>query len=327
MMKTKKLLAVLLSVLLAFSALSLTAVAAEPVGIVTISFEDFGDRDYLYDLYEGDICHPDHYGVIFEPTEVAIYEGETLADATVRFFEENDISYGSSDQYGFAVTWISFTAADGTEVTEFGGGSITPDDDFLTPFSGWMVAVNNNFGSGLSYIPAEDGDIVRFMYTCEMGADIRGDFYHPSAAVTALNAVGGVLTPAFDPEVKEYTLSVASDVETVRLTAELENMNAVTTYTADGVVYKYDRDIPVHDGTVITVATEAYRYDNTTWELIETLTDCYTVTVAKAAPEEPPVDEPDDGAQGVVTALQRFIDFFVKLYETVRDFFVNLFSK
>lgn len=324
-MKHTRFLSVLLSVLFLFSALSLAAFADEktPAGTVTISFEDYGNRDYLYDLYDDDICHPEPYGEIFAPTEVAIYEGETLADAAVRFLTENNVEYGSSSQYGWALSWISFTSSTGEAVTEFGGGSITPDDDYLTPFSGWMVAVNNNFGSGLSYIPAEDGDIVRFMYTCEMGADIHGDFYHPSAAVTNLTVTGGTLTPAFDAAVKDYTLAVSADTDTVKVAAELENMNAVTTYTADGVTYKYLRDIPVENGTVITVETKAERYDNTTWEVIETLTDKYTLTVEKEqpAPDEPAPDEPTPDAPVKLTLWQRIVKFFTDLFAKLRDFF------
>ena len=321
-------LGVLLSVLLALSVFAAAAFAADaPAGTVTFSMVDFGDRTYLSDLYEDEICHPEPYGVILPATEVAFYEGETLADVAERWLTEAGVPHTASSQYGWALSTVDFTAADGTEVTGFGGGSITPDDDYLTPFSGWMVAVNNCFGSGLSYYPADDGDVVEFEYTCEMGADIRGDFYRPSAAVTDLKVEGGTLTPAFDAATKAYTLKVAFDTASVKVAAALENRNATTTYTADGTEYKYLRAIPVENGTVITVKTEAVRYDNTTWEVLETLTDEYTITVEKeAAPEEPAAEEPEEELSfwaRVKAFFARIGDWFKALFEKIRAFFVR----
>ena len=324
-MNTKRILSVLLSVLLVLSLSAAAFAAPAKTGTVTISFEDSGNRDYLYDQYDGDLCHPDPYGVIFEPTEVDIYEGETLADATVRFLTEKGVEYGSSDQYGWALSWISFTSSAGEAVTEFGGGSITPDDDYLTPFSGWMVAVNNHFGDGLSYIPAEDGDIVRFLYTCEMGADIHGDFYHPSVAVNGLTVSAGTLSPAYSADVKDYVLSVDADVDSVKIDYALENMNAAVTLSVGEETYKYLRDVPVEDGEVITLYVKAERRDNKTWEVIETLENTITITVEKEAKEEPvtPADpEPDQPAK--LTFWQRLVNFFKNIFGKIRDFFKSI---
>ena len=318
MQHLRKPVSVLLTVLLALSVFAVTVFAADaPAGKVTFSMVDYGDREYLDNAYKGEIRHPEPYGEILAPVDVDYYAGETLADVAERWLNEAGVPHTVSSQYGWALTTVDFTAADGTAVTGFGAGSITPDDNSLTFFSGWMVAVNNNFGSGLSYIPADDGDVVEFTYTCQLGADVRGDFYHPSAAVTGLTAEGGTLTPAFDAATKAYTLKVAHDSETVKLAAELENRNAVTTYTADGVNYKYLRPIPVKDGTVITVKTEAYRYDNTTYEVIETLTDEYTITVEKKPAE-------DTSFWGRVRAFfARLADWFRSLFERIRAFFVK----
>lgn len=314
-MKKQKVLSVMLAVLMllpVFSGLSLAA-AAPSIGFVTVSFEDFGDREFLYDMSEDDLCHPDPYGVIFEASPVEIFAGDTLADAVVRWLEENNVEYDASFTYGFAVNAISFTDGAGNFVEDFGGGSITPDDDYLAPFSGWMVQVNNNFGSGLSYYDAEDGDIVRFVYTCEMGADISGDFYHPSAAIVGLEAYEayGVLSPAFSEDVDAYTLSVGADVSAVKIGAVLENYQAVTKYEADGVEYKYLREIPVENGTVITISTEAYRYDNITYEVIEVLTDTVTVTVEKE----------DAGEAEPLSFFERVRVFLETLLDIVRGFF------
>lgn len=321
-MKHLKPLSVMLAILMLFTCFAglSFAVEATSIGHVTVSFEDFGDREFLYDTYDDDICHPDPYGVIFEASEVEIFEGDTLADAVIRWLEENEVEYTSQNSFGFALYTISFTDSEGNYVEDFGGGSITPDDDFLTPFSGWMVRVNNNYGSGLSYYTAQDGDIVRFTYTCEMGADIGGDFYHPSAAIIGLEKIEdyGTLSPAFSEDVKEYTLSVASDVDAVKVSAVLENYNAVTTYKVGNTEYKYLRDIPVENGTVITVSTLAERHDNLTWDVIETFTDSVTVTVEKEGSSEEPA-APEEEAP--LSFFGRVRAFFVRIFDNIRNFF------
>ncbi|MBR0537485.1 MAG: hypothetical protein IJK40_04995, partial [Clostridia bacterium] len=131
----KKTISVFLAALMLLTTLSVAAFAADKpvIGKVTVSFEDFGDRDYLLDyLDEDEMQYLTPFGVIFEPTEVTIYEGDTVADAVVRFFTENNVPYqsygGTAYNAGFYLQAITFTA-DGETVENFGEGSITPDDE------------------------------------------------------------------------------------------------------------------------------------------------------------------------------------------------------
>ena len=219
---TRKVLSVFVAALMLLSCFALIAYADDPAGNVYISVEDFGDRDYLLDFCdEEEMCYPDQFGVIADVTEVPFYAGESVAEAIVRFFGMKDIAYTASGDAelngGFFLKNISFDF-NGERIENFGEGSITPDDEYMFYFSGWMITLNNWFtSSGISSYEAEDGDIVRIQYTCGMGADIGSDYSVRSAAITGIviDESYGAVAPAFSTETKAYTLTVGEDVEAV----------------------------------------------------------------------------------------------------------------
>ncbi|MBQ6420399.1 MAG: hypothetical protein IJK02_04920 [Clostridia bacterium] len=324
----KKTISVFLAALMLLTTLSVAAFAADKpvIGKVTVSFEDFGDRDYLLEyLDEDEMEYLTPFGVIFEPTEVTIYEGDTVADAIVRFFTENNVPYqsygGTAYNAGFYLQAITFTA-DGETVENFGEGSITPDDEDMYYFSGWTFRLNdwcaNNGPSGFY---AEDGDVIRYMYTCTMGgSDVGNDFYRPSAKITGLemDAAYGALTVNPDDE-KAYTLNAPAGTTAVKLHATLENYGAKVTYTLDdGTAYKYMRDIPVKNGSVITVDSKYTTVDWNTGE--ETVADTDQVVVTVVIPEAPAEEEPGDADGGFFAKIRAF-------FQTVIDWFKALFAK
>jgi|GEM_PF-2137625 len=334
-MKIKKMLSIVITALMLLTGLSVTAFAAgeEPTGKVYISMEDFGDRDYLLDYCDEDeMEYLDQFGVIVDVTEVPIYAGESVAEAVVRFFEMNDIeytAYGDAElNGGFYLAYTSFNYGD-EYIENFGEGSITPDDDYMYYFSGWMVTLNNCFtSSGISYYEADDGDIIRLRYTCAMGADIGNDFSVRSAAITGIvvDESYGTVSPEFSADVKEYTLTVGADVDTVKLAVENESYASVVTYTADGIEYKYMRDIPVEDGTVITVNSKYYASDYPDYVPYLADEDEITVTVVKPAAEVPA--EPSDSS--ILDTIRSFfntiINIFRNLFSRIADFFSGLFN-
>ena len=327
----KKLLSIVLAALLVCGCLPLIALADEtPTGYVTVSITDNGDRDYLLDYCEEDeMEYLEPFGVIVAPTEVPVYEGDTVASALVRLFDMNGITYnawGTADyQGGFYLQNITFTR-DGETVANFGEGSITPDDEYMYYFSGWMVKINNWFSSsGVSDYYAEDGDVIEMLYTCGMGADIGNDFSDATAAFTGLTASAGTLSPAFSADVKEYTLTVDADTESVKLAADNKNCASVVTYKVGDVAYKYMRDIPVVNGTVIVINSKFYTKDYQTQETTLADEDGITVTVVKP---EKPTEPADGGEKSVLDQIRdffaRFTGFFASLWQKIVAFFRNL---
>ncbi len=334
----KKFVSVLLAALMLLSVCSLTAFAAgTQTGTVTVSIEDFGDRDYLLDYCdEEDMRYLTPFGTIVAATEVPIYEGDTVASALVRLFEMKGITYnawGTTDlNGGFYLQNITF-ARDGETVENFGEGSITPDDEYMFYFSGWMVMLNNCYtSSGISDYLAEDGDVIRMRYTCSMGADIGNDWSNASAKITGINvdAAYGAVSPAFSADVKEYTLTVGENTESVKLSVDNEYYGAEVTYAVGDVTYKYLRAIPVTNGTVITVDSKYYTSDYNTGEKTLEDEDRITITVVKPEPQqtEPTEDPQNEGKKSFLDQLKDFIfsilAFFRNLFTRLGDFFKGL---
>ena len=316
----KKLIGIILAALLLLSCMPLAALAAgTQIGTVTVSIVDNGDRDYLLDYCdEEDMHYLEPFGVIVPETEVPIYEGDSAADALVRLFEMNSITYNAwgspAYQGGFYLQNITFTAADGTLVENFGEGSITPDDEYMYYFSGRMVTLNNWFtSSGICDYYAEDGDIIRMQYTCGMGADIGSDFSVQSAAITGIVTESGAVSPAFSADTKDYTLTVSSDTENVKLAVTNENYGSVVTYSVGEVHYKYMRAIPVSNGTVIVVNSKFYTSDYNTGETTLADEDQIKITVVKPEPEKPA-----DNGSPLETAQE--------LFQMLKDGITSLFS-
>lgn len=299
----KKIISVLTTVLLLCPVFACAVFAADG-GTVYISFEDFGERAAWDD--PADLDYPQALGVIIPETAFRFSEGDTLADAVTAFLTSEGVSYkadGSTKQYGYFYlkTIGNITLPDGTLLPEFGEYS-------SGSWSGWMVRVNNQFpDSSLSEYKAEDGDVIRFMNSCQGGPDVGSDYTVESAAFTGVETENAKLSPAFSSDIKDYTLTVPYDAESIRLTPLMENYSARVTVTADGKVYKYNRDIPVENGTVITVTSEYYGYDYATYESVLRDTDAITLTVVKA--------EKDDGS---VSLWQRIVSFFRNLIEFIR---------
>ncbi len=335
----KKLVSILLAALLVMSCLPLIALADEaPIGYATVRITDNGDREALMDMFgldEDEIEYAEPFGEIVPATQVPVYAGESAAQVLIRLLEMNGITYtasGEAELYGgFYLKTISFTR-DGEAVENFGEYSITPDDDWAKYMSGWMVKVNNCFGDGLSYIEADDEDVIEVLYTCTMGADLGSDYANPSAAITALTVSTGELSPAYSQDVKAYTLTVAEDVDVVKIGMEMENYGAAVTCTVGEVSYKYMRAIPVTNGTVITLKSVFTAYDNTTYEPYTADEDEITITVVKPEPAaEDPTEAPDtpDGSKTILDYITEvwnmFYNYFSQLWARVAAFFGKLF--
>ena len=246
--KTAAVLIAVLLILLIPSGVS----AAEKIGTATISIEDFGVR---IPGDSGEYAEP--FGAIAGPAEVDIFEGDTVASVTLRWFDQQNIGYriSGSVSSGFYLKEISdFTSKNGVSVPylgEFDSGSQ----------SGWMITLNNWFiNQGASEFLVEDGDTIKWQYTCQLGKDIGNGFGEgeKTAEIKSLKLVSdyGTLSPAFSTNIKAYDLYILPSQKSVRAEAELVNSWSVVTYTSGGSTYKPNRDIPAAFGTQIVIRSE-----------------------------------------------------------------------
>ncbi len=164
-------------------------------------------------------------------------------------------------------TYIGSIEKDGTDkLAEFDGGTGagwkgTLNDWFVNlGFTDWKVSDGT----------LVDGDVIRVMYSQNMGADIGGEWGTNVGNLSSLAASAGTLSPVFDKETLDYTLTADSAVTSVDITAVAENKEDKVTVTAGGTEYRRGVGVPIADGAVIAV-------------------DCgektYTITVSVTQPE------------------------------------------
>ena len=95
-------------------------------------------------------------GVILPPTEVAFAEGESAFDVLQRVCRDNGIHLESK----FTPVYNSAYIQGIHNIYEFDVGKL----------SGWMYAVNDWFPNyGCSLYQVQDGDVIRWVYTCDLG--------------------------------------------------------------------------------------------------------------------------------------------------------------
>ena len=102
-------------------------------------------------------------GIIFSATEVAFHEGESVFNLLQREMKKNKIhmEFHNTPMYNSAYIWGI------NNLYEFDVGEL----------SGWIYKVNDCFPNyGASRYQPEDGDVIEWIYTCDLGRDVGG--YH-----------------------------------------------------------------------------------------------------------------------------------------------------
>ena len=189
--------------------------------------------------------YPEAEGAPWEGTLVEEWidldEDSTMMGCIVKALEKNGYK-----QTGAENNYISSIQGLG----EFDGG----------PMSGWMGTLNDwftNYGFGAFTVAGGtlgSGDEIRIMYTRNgYGADLGGSWDNHIKTVKALTFSAGELSPAFDPDTHEYTLTVDKGTDSVLVTPTASNKNyQVRTYVGE-TEYKRTAMVPTVDGTTITV--------------------------------------------------------------------------
>lgn len=100
-------------------------------------------------------------GIILSSTEVIFFEGESVFDVLKRETKANNIHL----EYSFTPMYNSAYIEGIHNLYEFDGGNL----------SGWMYKVNGWFPNyGASRYQLKDGDIIEWVYTCDLGRDVGG---------------------------------------------------------------------------------------------------------------------------------------------------------
>ena len=115
----------------------------------------------LLDEEKADIVPGD--GVIFPQKSVIFYEGENVFDLLLREMKRNKIHMEFVNTPIYNSAYIEGIA----NLYEFDCGEL----------SGWMYKVNDWFPNyGCSRYELKDGDKVEWVYTCDLGKDVGGDY-------------------------------------------------------------------------------------------------------------------------------------------------------
>ena len=102
-------------------------------------------------------------GVILPEMETVFAEGESVFDVLQRVCRESGIAMESSWSPLYNSAYIEGIA----QLYEFDCGEL----------SGWMYSVNGTYPNyGCSKYTLQDGDVVRWVYTCDLGEDVGGGY-------------------------------------------------------------------------------------------------------------------------------------------------------
>ena len=102
-------------------------------------------------------------GILLPETEVSFDEGESAFDVLYRAVREKKILMEFSDSPVYNAVYIEGIG----NIYEFDCGEL----------SGWVYSVNDVFPNyGISYYKLKDGDRIKLMYSCDLGADVGNVF-------------------------------------------------------------------------------------------------------------------------------------------------------
>ncbi len=141
----------------------------EIAGYVKISFTDSGKRV----KGEKNVTYPKALGTIISAKSIPFAQGDTVADVTLRLLDAQGFTYQytGTTKNGFYLASIGDFTLKGIDYDSFGEFDAGVG-------SGWMITLNKTFiGRGASEFEVENGDVIKWQYTCQLGADIGDPFY------------------------------------------------------------------------------------------------------------------------------------------------------
>jgi len=128
---------------------------------LTVNVSTLLDNFHLLDRNKHELVPID--GVVFPPTYVEAFEGESAFDVLLREMRNAGIHMAFRNTPAFNSAYITAI----NNIYEFDAG----------PLSGWKYRVNDNFpGFGVSRHFVEPGDVIELLYTLDLGRDVNGFF-------------------------------------------------------------------------------------------------------------------------------------------------------
>ncbi|MCR5702644.1 MAG: DUF4430 domain-containing protein [Lachnospiraceae bacterium] len=102
-------------------------------------------------------------GVMLETYEVKVKDGSTVFDVLSKAARKNKLHL----EYNYTPAYKTYYIEGIGNLYEFDAGNL----------SGWMYSVNDKFpGMGCSGYKVSDGDVIKFVYTCNFGKDVGSSF-------------------------------------------------------------------------------------------------------------------------------------------------------
>ncbi len=132
-----------------------------PVCTISISCATILDNLDQFDPDKTDLVPSD--GWLLEPVTVTFTEGESVFDVLLRVCRDERIHMEYENTPAYQSAYIEGIG----NLYEFDCGSL----------SGWMYRVNGDFPNyGCSKYTLSDGDVIEWVYTCDLGTDVGGGY-------------------------------------------------------------------------------------------------------------------------------------------------------
>lgn len=306
MKRTKKLLALLLAVVMAFGLLPATALAealpnTEPSAVAEQGEPDAGpspSEDPIPDAATQQAPAKNARaagtpaGSVFVTVENTTYpkadgaawEGTLIDNAEIPITSESTVmSAVAAALDGAGATQTGVDSGYITSVNGLGAGA----PEYM---SGWMGTINDwfaNEGFG-SFTVAngnlKSGDEIRIMFTVT-GSDLGASWDNDDKTVKALKTSVGTLSPSFSKDVHAYTLTVPEGTESVCVTPTASNKNFQVRTSVDGTEYRRTQPVPVSAGKIVKVVCGDPKWPTMNTGAAEIPAETYEITVqASAAP-------------------------------------------
>ncbi|WP_214658884.1 leucine-rich repeat protein [Candidatus Formimonas warabiya] len=183
------------------------------------------------------------FGEILPFTEVPITEGMTIREALEVALATKEIRVIGEEDYVEGIGPVTSEAVGRTvtSLSEFDSGNQ----------SGWMVNLNDWFiDKGAHQFTVKDGDVVEWLYTCNLGADLGAT--GNDKTLKSISVSHGILSPVFSSASKEYTLTLSGEGKVIVALTAANRSNKVT-IESGGESYRRTDEIAVTDGQVISI--------------------------------------------------------------------------
>ena len=210
---------------------------------------------------------------------------------------------GASDTGGYDITYLA-----GIYIDENGNGRQDSGEPSLAEFdgargAGWMGTLNDWFvnegfqsfrANGSGAYELADGDYLNIVYTCNLGEDVGSLWGNTDTSLDALKISGGTLTPRFDGDTLEYTLSITGNSARVTVTPTAVNKNYLVktflnSYNRDSAYYKRTESITVKPGDILYIGVGEPSWpsmNNQGSDAVSYSATKYTITVVNSASAE-----------------------------------------